>query len=38
MFKNVILDLTIGCRPSFILHQFLNIHINVDMYCRFSQN
>ena len=38
MLKNVILDLSIGCRSSFILHQFLNVHINVDMYCRFSQN
>lgn len=37
-FQNIILDLSIGCRPSFILHQFLNIHINVDMYCWFSQN
>ena len=38
MFKNVILDLPIGCRPSLILHQFLYVHINVDMCYRISQN
>ena len=38
MFQNIILYLPISCRPSFVLHQLLNIHIDVDMYCRLSQN
>ena len=38
VFQNIILDLPIGCQSSLILHHFFHIHINVDMYCRFSQN
>ena len=33
--KNAILDLSIGCHSSFILHQFLYVPIDVDMCYRF---
>ena len=36
LFQNIILDLSIDCQFSFILHHFF--HINVDMCYQISQN
>ena len=35
MFKNIILDLPISRQPSFVLHHFFHIHINVDITVGF---